>query len=130
MVTLGAKRVLVIEDDDTVLALIRAALESEGFEAACYADCDLGVTAALERAPDLVILDLTSSHRGLMNESAYRGLRSHPSTARVPVILCTGRRDNTIRRTLDELPPFVVYKPFRVADLVRIVREALGAGPA
>lgn len=52
------KRLLMIDDDEKLVALVREYLEPHGFEVAAAHDGDAGVEAALSTEPSLVILDL------------------------------------------------------------------------
>lgn len=121
------KRVLVIDDDRGMTELIRLSLEAEGCEVSTFLSAELGLEAALSAPPDAIIFDLMAAHGS--NHFAYRRLRQEPRTAKVPVVLCTARGERTIRRELDERPPMVLFKPFRVPELIEAVRRAL-AGQA
>ncbi|MBI4425751.1 MAG: response regulator [Elusimicrobia bacterium] len=116
-------RVLLIDDDPAILEMARLALETEGYAVDSFADSDEGLAAALAAPPDVVILDLMQGRTA--NDEVYKRLRDDPRTSRVPVVLCTVRRDDTIRRVLGERPPRVLFKPFRVRELVTAVQEAL-----
>ena len=50
---------LVVEDDDDLRGLIRAALDDAGFAAVEAADGAAALAACSERDPDVVLLDLT-----------------------------------------------------------------------
>jgi CheY-like chemotaxis protein len=53
------KRILVVEDETTLLRNIIEMLELEGFEAAGAEDGQAGVELALRQPPDLIICDIT-----------------------------------------------------------------------
>lgn len=51
-------RVLVIDDDEHILALLTEALSSEGYEVAAAMDGAAGIGAIRKRRPDVILLDL------------------------------------------------------------------------
>ena len=126
----GRMRVLVVEDEPDVAALIKMTLERGG-------DLDVNVAmtgeAALkdvaEQRPDLVVLDLNLPV--LDGLEVCRILRTRPSSANVPIIMLTARSSETDRvRGLDIGADDYVTKPFSPRELVARVRAALRRGPA
>ena len=72
------KRVLVVEDDANLSALLRENLVFEGFEVDCVADGDEVLARSKRFMPDLIVLDIT-----LPNTNGFdlcRALRRHGAT--------------------------------------------------
>jgi signal transduction histidine kinase/DNA-binding response OmpR family regulator len=106
-------RVLVIEDDESSIDLLRLYLETEGFDVAVARDGDRGLELVRELQPDAVILDLvlpTIDGWDVLGE-----LKAAPSTASVPVIIVSmlDERGKGIALGASEY----LVKPVRKSDL-------------
>jgi DNA-binding response OmpR family regulator len=119
------RRLLVVEDEPDIARLIRHTLERTGeFEVQTAAAGDTAVTAALENAPDLVILDLNLPV--LDGLDVFRTLRASPQTAGIPVIMLTCRtsEDDRVKGLQSGADDYIV-KPFSLRELVARVRAVL-----
>jgi DNA-binding response OmpR family regulator len=79
--------VLVVEDGPEVLRVLERTLSDNGYTVLTATDGDAGLALALDRRPDLVILDI-----GLPKRNGYevaRGLRARAVTN--PVVKLTAR---------------------------------------
>ena len=121
---LGAVRVLVADDDAGLRALCRAALESEGFEVDEAAHGDEAVEHALERAPDVLLLDLSMPHRD--GWEVLDALAEHELTRDVPVVMMTGSasQENLERADRAGVLDFI-GKPFEPKDLISTIHRVL-----
>ena len=77
----------MVEDSPDIRELVRVLLEGAGHEVLTASDGREGVTRALESRPDLVLMDL--SLPVLSGWEATRQIKSHPETARIPVVAVT-----------------------------------------
>ena len=122
-------RILVIEDEPSLSMAIRDELEFEGFEASVVEDGIAGLDRILEKAPDLVILDLMLPGKSgfeICREVRGRGMDT-------PIIMLTARAQEVDRvRGLELGADDYVIKPFSLAELVARIRAVLrrtqGAG--
>lgn len=83
-----ARRILIVDDEQDILDLLKYNLEAEGYETATASD---GLQA-LERAknhPDLIILDVMLP--GKDGWEVMRQLRQSPGTQKIPVIFLTAK---------------------------------------
>lgn len=87
------KKILVIEDDPVISALILALLEREGFEVVFAGDGLTGVQLATQEAPDLVLCDVMLPE--LNGYDVLKTLRQNPSLALTPFIFLTSKTDRT-----------------------------------
>jgi len=85
-------QLLMIDDDEKLVALTRDYLESHGFEVAAAHDGHAGVDAVLAAEPALVILDLMLP--GIDGLEVCRRVRQ---TSRVPILMLTAKGDKTER---------------------------------
>ncbi|MDX6768845.1 MAG: hypothetical protein SF051_04885 [Elusimicrobiota bacterium] len=117
-------KVLLVEDDPGMRFVMSETLREAGLEP---------VVAGVERAPALaaelpaalIVASLTTA--AYDNEPLYKALRADPRTKDIRLLLCTGRGEGTIRRSLGERPPFVLFKPFTVEQFAAAVKAALTA---
>jgi two-component system response regulator RegX3 len=123
------RRVLVIEDEESISGPLSEALEREGFSVEVAASGDGGIDAASRRPPDIVLLDLMLPD--LDGKDVCRSIRSESS---VPIIMLTARGLETDRVVGLELgADDYVVKPFSVAELVArmraVMRRSAGTPP-
>lgn len=85
-------RVLLIDDDTALSALLGEYLEQEGFAVAFAADGQGGAAAALSGAHDMVVLDVMLP--GLNGVEVLRQIRQR---SRIPVLMLTARGDDIDR---------------------------------
>jgi DNA-binding response OmpR family regulator len=118
-------RVLVVEDEQDIAALIKHTLERSGdaaVETVGRGDEALRIIAADQ--PDLVILDLNLPV--LSGDEICRALRQRTETAQLPVIMLTARTSESDRVAgLDLGADDYVTKPFSLRELGARVRAVL-----
>jgi DNA-binding response OmpR family regulator len=121
------KRVLVVDDEESMVTVIRYALEEAGFEVAAASDTNAACTLIDAFQPDLLILDvmLPGGSSGL---DLCRDLRARSS---VPIIMLSARSEELDRVLGLELgADDYVTKPFSPRELVSRVKAQLRrAGP-
>jgi two-component system phosphate regulon response regulator PhoB len=117
-------RILIIEDDTDIAALIAHYLEKAGYESDIVADGVQALAAAGATPPDLVILDLMLP--GLNGLEVCKALRADDRTAALPIIMLTARGEESERILgLDSGADDYVVKPFRPNELMARVRAQL-----
>jgi DNA-binding response OmpR family regulator len=114
-------RLLMIDDDEKLVSLMREYLEPHGFEVAAAHDGDAGVEAALATKPALVILDLMLP--GMNGLEVCRCVRQ---TSRVPILMLTARGEDTDRIVgLEMGADDYLPKPFNARELLARIRAIL-----
>lgn len=117
--------VLVAEDDEDILEMVVFDLEDEGYEVLTARDGDAAVALALERRPDLVLLDVAMP--GLDGYEVTRRLRADESTRGTPVVLLTARAQvSDVILGFEAGANDYVTKPFRPEELRTRLQAALG----
>jgi DNA-binding response OmpR family regulator len=121
----GPTRILVVEDEQDIAALIKHALERRGEIEVDLVGSGEGAVQAIEQAaPDLVILDLNLPV--VSGFEICRILRSRPTTQALPIIMLTARTSETDRVAgLDLGADDYVIKPFSIRELGARVRAVL-----
>lgn len=87
--------ILVIDDDQGVLQLVRLILSHEGHQVLVAADGFQGLKIARQQRPDLILLDLMLP--GIDGFEVCSRLRQDSSTANVPVLIVSAKSQDTDR---------------------------------
>lgn len=116
-----ATKVLVVDDEPQILRALRINLSVRGYEVITAATGAGALRAAVDKRPDVVVLDL-----GLPDIDGIEvlaGLRGWSST---PVIVLSARTDSTEKvRSLDTGADDYVTKPFGMDELLARLRAAV-----
>ena len=114
-------KILVIEDEDNINNLLKALLETSGYQIICAKTCTEGQMLFSSHRPDLVILDL-----GLPDSDGLTFLKNVRKDSLTPVIVLSARTDEKDKVVaLDMGANDYVTKPFGTAELVARVRSAI-----
>lgn len=128
--SVAVSRVLVVEDEHDIAALIAYQLTREGLRVETAANGPEALDAVGREIPDLVVLDRMLP--GLSGDAVLKQLKSEPTTANIPVLVLTAKREQEDRIGGFELgADDYLTKPFsprelvlRVQAILRRVREA------
>jgi two-component system cell cycle response regulator DivK len=124
---MSADLVLVVEDNERNLKLVRAVLEHAGFEVRAAGSAEDALVDAVTHRPDLVLMDLQLPGRD--GVAGLESLRAHPVTRRVPVVALTAMAMPEDRERV-RAAGFDGYweKPISVRDLPGQVTAAIRRG--
>ena len=130
----AAARVLVVEDERDIAALVAYHLTREGYRVSTAASGDEALETASRERPDIVVLDLMLP--GLSGYEVLQELRRRTGLEEVPVIVLTARKEEADRvRGLELGADDYMTKPFspqelvlRVGGILRRVRAPAVAG--
>lgn len=120
------KKILVVDDDPSLLALVKSFLTQE-YEVHCFSDGEQALTKAEEIQPDLILSDVLMTQM-----SGYELLinlkKSDSSVRNIPVVVMSTREN---LKGLFEGNPIAAFlpKPFSRAELVGAVQECLNKKP-
>jgi len=115
------ERILVIEDEDRILQLLRRGLTYEGYRVETAADGASGLAMARETPPDVVILDWMLP--GIDGLEVCRRLRAAGS---VPILMLTAKDAVADRvQGLDSGADDYLVKPFEFDELLARIRALL-----
>ncbi|HRV93763.1 MAG TPA: response regulator [Anaerolineae bacterium] len=123
-------KILVIDDEQDILNLIRLSLEPAGFRILRTTRPEEGLDLARREKPDLLILDIMMP--GLDGLELLRRVRRHPALAKIPVIVVSARVSNAdqlrmlqIAGDIDREIDAYVGKPFDPGFLLKTVKTVL-----
>ena len=116
--------ILIVEDEASLITLLRYNLEKEGFEVGEAVDGEEALFMLCERRPDLVVLDwMLPSLSGI---EVCRRIRRAPEIKNLPVLMLTARGEETDRiRGLDSGADDYIVKPFSPSELIARIRAVL-----
>jgi two-component system phosphate regulon response regulator PhoB len=117
-------KILLVEDDENLVELVRYNLGVEGFELVSTPDGEEALLLAEEEQPDLVILDwMIESLPGI---EVCRRLRRATATANLPILMLTARAEEGDRvRGLETGADDYLTKPFSPRELVARIKAVL-----
>lgn len=116
--------ILIVEDEPSLVELLRYNLEKADFEVQTARDGDEALVAIDERLPDLVLLDwMLPMTSGI---EVCRRIRRQPDTRDLPIVMLTARGEEADRvRGLDSGADDYVTKPFSPNELIARVRAVM-----
>lgn len=122
------KHILVVDDEDDILELVKYHLEKEGYTCTCVATGTEGVHLARTLAPDLILLDVMLP--GLDGYEVCLLLRRDAKTQHVPIVMLTAKgTESDIVRGLELGADEYIPKPFSPRVLVARVGAVLRRQP-
>jgi two-component system, sensor histidine kinase and response regulator len=119
------KNVLVIDDEEGLRSVARAALASEGHNVLEAESGETGLGLARTHVPDLILCDVHM--QGMDGYAFVEHLRQDTVTSAIPVILMTGvmRDYSSVRHAMGVGADDYLLKPFSVDELLAAVRIRL-----
>jgi DNA-binding response OmpR family regulator len=119
----SGKKVLVVEDEEDIRFLLKAVLESEGFEVVEAATGKDAVSSAVETVPRLILMDISLPL--LDGLSAVRLIRAEEALQGVPIVAVSAyhtARRRAIRAGCSDL----IGKPVDIDELKAVIRQLVG----
>jgi CheY-like chemotaxis protein len=120
------KRVLIMNDSQELLELMKAILEEEGYEVviSSYAIEELSEIERIK--PDLIILDYMIGAMQPKGWNTLQKLKLFRPTMSIPVIMCTAAEKAVLEQEgyLTSKGITVVLKPFDIDNLIEAVTKA------
>ena len=120
------KRVLVIDDDDSIREVAQVSLQViGGWEVLTASSAADGLAIAGSEHPDVILLDVMMPE--MDGPATLKQLQSDPATQDIPVLFLTAKTQATERHRLSSLGPrAVLTKPFDPMRLSDDLNAALG----
>jgi DNA-binding response OmpR family regulator len=119
-------KILVVDDEEDLLTLVKGILEGEGFQVSTVSSGQECLDALKKEKFDLVILDMMMP--GMSGRETCEKIRSNPDTKNMKVVFLTvARFSEAGKGTLTDLKVLdYITKPFENEDLVKRVKKILG----
>jgi CheY-like chemotaxis protein len=124
-VELADRQVLVVEDNDKNMKLVRDVLQASGYTTLGATTGEDAVELARAHEPALVLMDVQLP--GIDGLEALRRLRQDGLTASIPVLAVTAQAMSGDReRFLEAGFDGYLSKPIDIAELIQVVQERCG----
>lgn len=124
------KRILVVDDRNDLLHLMRRVLEDEEYQVSILPEGRDAFTRVKTLLPDLLILDLKLGD--ISGQEVLKQVKNDPVTADVPIIVYTAAvlEAEEVNELIASNPTFyqevhVVQKPFELPNLLALVQQVL-----
>jgi DNA-binding response OmpR family regulator len=119
------KRIIVVDDDKDICAVVQHRLTTMGMDVEAYFDGRSGLDAIVADPPDLAIIDVTMP--GMNGLELTRAIRANEATKDVPVVIFSSLvRPEDHEAGLAAGADRYVIKPFSVLALGAFVEKILG----
>lgn len=121
-------KVVIVEDEETLLRNLAAKLQDEGFKVTTAADGEDGLDKIRSDHPDLIILDIMLPR--LDGLSICRIVRHDTSLAHIPIIMLTARGTEVDKIVgLESGADDYIVKPFSLGEFLARVRAVMRRAP-
>ena len=120
-----AKKILIVDDDKTILALVRKYLSANGYSVVATDNGSEGLMLVRESRPDLILMDVDMP--GLDGNSVCRVLKKEAATQAIPVVIMSGARlaETDILTGFSGGADDYITKPFSLAVLAARLEAVL-----
>jgi DNA-binding response OmpR family regulator len=116
------KKILILDDNEDILEMIKEAMLSEGYEAISIAATDDIIQSLQNSGADMLLIDYLLP--GVNGGELCHQVKSHPATAHLPVIMLSA-----YPRVLNSLGNYgsdaFIAKPFSLEELTETVKALL-----
>ena len=118
------KQILVVDDEEDILELVRFNLLKEGYEVICATTGEKAVEITRSELPDLIVLDLMLP--GMDGLEVAKFLKNDPETQNIPIVMLTAKgEESDIVTGLELGADDYVTKPFSPRILVARAKAVL-----
>ncbi len=117
------KRILVVDDEETLCEVLRLNLQNEGYEVDIATSAEQALTYDV-RSYSLILLDIMMGE--ISGIQMAKILKSEPATASIPIIFCTARdSEDDMIQGLDLGADDYIMKPYTIRNVIARVRSVL-----
>lgn len=119
-----SEKILVVDDDPSILELIKINLEIQGYKVITAEDAIKGIALNNQETPDLIVLDIMLPK--MDGYTACQQIRADKKSKNVPILMLTA-----MSRVDDKIAGFdagtddYLTKPFEIGELIARVRALL-----
>ena len=118
------KKILVIEDEQDILANTIEVLELEHYEAIGAPNGIQGLQLAETESPDLILCDIRLPR--IDGYEVLKRLQENPKTASIPFVFMSSNANKEDIRTVRNMGIDYLVKPFSIDNLLAVLHKHLG----
>jgi DNA-binding response OmpR family regulator len=119
----GMPRILIVDDDKDLLAVVKSLLHKKGFDVSVFADSDHITDAVKSCKPQLILLDVFLA--GVDGLDVCKRLKASPYSRNIPIIIFSAYPRVAETAIYEFGANDFIAKPFEVNDLVRKIHKVL-----
>ena len=121
---MNEKTILVIEDNDLNMKLIRTLLKLKNYQTIESVDAETGIQLAREHHPDLILMDIQLP--GMDGLTATRVIKNDSAMKDIPVVALTGHSmPGDAEKALDAGCVSYIAKPIDTRGLLKSIGQVL-----
>lgn len=118
-------KILVVEDEESLLMLERILLSSKGYSVTGVMDGKAAIEEIAANRPDLVILDIMLPE--MDGFEVCRQIKDNPETNTIPVVMLTAKKSNQdVTRGMQVGADAYITKPFKSAKVIEVIEGLIG----
>jgi len=116
-------RILIVDDDKDLLAVVKTLLQKKGFDVTIYTDSENIIDAVKSCEPQLILLDVFLS--GVDGLEVCKRLKLAPNSRHIPIIIFSAYPRVAETAIYEFGANDFIAKPFEVNDLVKKIHKVL-----
>jgi two-component system alkaline phosphatase synthesis response regulator PhoP len=122
-----AVKILVCDDERSIVRLIQVNLERQGWEVVPAYDGKEGLEKIRSEKPDIVVLDVMMPY--MDGFEVLKNLRRDPQTQNLPVVMLTAKaQDKDVFEGYHYGADIYLTKPFNPMELVTFIKRIIQSG--
>lgn len=119
-----AVKILVCDDERSIVRLIQVNLERQGWEVVTAYDGKEGLEKIMAEQPDICVLDVMMPY--MDGFEVLKNLRREPSTQKLPVVMLTAKaQDKDVFEGYHYGADVYLTKPFNPMELVTFIKRII-----
>jgi DNA-binding response OmpR family regulator len=124
--TSHSKKILLVEDDDSLATVYQTRLQAEGFDTRRVPNGEEALSNALDYKPDMILLDVMMPK--VSGFDVLDILRNTPETAGIKIIMLTALSQDADKKRAEDLgvDDYLVKSQVVIADVVDRIKQHLG----
>ena len=121
---MSGKTILYVEDNEPNRMIVRDLLKRTSYNLIEAHDGEAGVAMALERVPDLILMEIQLPK--ISGMEAMRRIRANPATAQTPIVAITSfALSGDDQKAKEAGATAYLAKPYSPFDLLKLIRKLL-----
>ncbi|MBU1600110.1 response regulator [bacterium] len=121
---MSKKKILIVDDDHDIVDILKALLETEGYDIIEAYDGKEGIDKAYQHMPHLILLDIMMPV--MDGWQVCQRLKACKKTSNIPIAIITAKAEQEDRnRAKKEGADDYITKPFRPEDLILRIQKNL-----
>lgn len=120
-----SKKILIVEDEESLLKLEKIFLSSRGYEVSGVADGPSALEAVKNERPDLILLDIMLPE--MDGFEVCKHLKDDDATSDIPIIMLTAKKSSEdMARGREVGADSYITKPFKSANVIETIQGFIG----